>query len=96
VQGNLDRTVVRFGVNSRFRILPLDAGLNIRRLTARLEHPSGHTSFTVLCSENPTAPANTWTHATSASASAADEPNQIRRLEVNLPASILGRCCLTG
>lgn len=94
VQGNTNKTVVRFWVDTSFRILSLDASApNTRRLTLRLENPSGHTSFAALCSENPAAPANTWTPATITSAT--DEPNQVRRLEVDLPVSISGRCFIT-
>jgi hypothetical protein len=93
VQGNTNKVAVRFWVDASFRILSLDASaLNSRRLTLRLGSPSGHTNYTVLCSENVTAPANVWIPA--AIAGAADEPSQVRRLEVDLPLTITNRSFL--
>jgi len=93
VQGNTNKVVVRFWVDTTFRILSLDASaLSARRLTLRLDNPNGYTNYSVLCSENPAAPASTWTTATIANAT--DEPNQVRRLEVELPVIITGRCFL--
>lgn len=93
VQGNTNRIVVRFWVDTSFRILSLDASaLNTRRLTLRLENPSGHTNYSVLCADSPAAPANSWSPATITSAT--DEADQIRRIELELPVSIAGRCFL--
>jgi hypothetical protein len=93
IQGNTNKTVVRFWVDTSFRILSLDASaLNARRLTIRFENPSGATNFTVLCSEDALGPANNWTPATIAGS--ATESNQILRLDVDLPETVTGRCFL--
>jgi len=89
-QGNTNRVEVRFWVDTGFRILVLDAAaLATRRITLRLENPSGHTNYVVLCSEDPAASANSWVTANIVDAGA--EPDQVRRLEVELPANITGR-----
>jgi len=94
VQGNTNRVEVRFWVDTSFRILSLDlAWLASGRLTLRFENPSGSTTHTVLFSESPTAPRDAWVPATIMDAG--DEPNQIRRLEVELPFDPSERCFLT-
>ena len=94
VQGNTNKVEVRFWVDTGFRILSLDASaLNSGRLTLRFENLTGNTNQTVFCSPDLTAPAGTWTAATILNA--ADETTQIRRLEVQLPPGIAGRCFLS-
>jgi hypothetical protein len=94
VQGNTNTVVVRFWVDTRFRIVSIDSSLlAARHLKLRLENPSGHTAFTVLCSDNVAAAFNSWTAATITDAG--DEPDQIRRLDIDLPVAITGRCFLT-
>jgi hypothetical protein len=91
VQGNTNKVEVRFWVETGFRILSLDASAsNNRRLTIRFENRTGSTNHTVVCSDNLSAPLNLWTPLTVVAA--ADEPNQVRRLEMNLPTGIAGRC----
>jgi hypothetical protein len=91
VQGNTNQTVVRFWVDTSFRILSLDASaLNVRRLSLRFENPSGHTNYSVLCANSLAAPANTWSLATITSVT--NEPNQVRSLEIELPVDITSRC----
>lgn len=91
MQGNTNKVEVRFWVDTGFRILSLDASAsNTRRLTLRFENRTNSTNYAVVCSDNLSAPLNTWALATVVNA--AEEPNQIRRLEVDLPSGIAGRC----
>jgi hypothetical protein len=89
VQGNTNVVTVRFRVDAGFRILSLDAsGLNSQRLTLRFENPSGATNHVVLCVDDLAKPAGAWT--TLNQLNAADESNQARRLEVELPSGVQG------
>jgi len=86
-QGNTNRVDVRFWVDAGFRITSLDgSALNSRRLTLWFENPTGATNHTVQCAESLSAPANAWMPLTILNA--ADEANQIRRLEVELPSIV--------
>ncbi|PYK99825.1 MAG: hypothetical protein DME19_07265, partial [Verrucomicrobia bacterium] len=88
-QGNTNKVEVRFWVDAGFRVLSLDAtALTSRRLTVRFENPSGATNHTVLCVDDLAKPASAWT--TLNILGAADEPNQVRRLEVGLPSGVPG------
>ena len=92
-QGNTNQVEVRFWVDAGFRIVSLDASaLGSRRLTLRFENPAGHTNQTVVCAENLSAPLPSWTPAPLVSA--ANESNQLRRLEVELPVGLTNRCFL--
>ena len=94
VQGNTNKIEVRFWVDTGFRILSLDAtALNSGRLTLRFENLTGNTHHTVFCSQDLAAPLGTWSAATILNA--ADESAQVRRLEVQLPPGIAGRCFLS-
>jgi hypothetical protein len=94
VQGNTNKVEVRFWVDTGFRILSLDASaLNTGRLTLRFENLAGNANHTVLGSQDLAAPLGTWTAATILDA--ADESTQVRRLEVQLPPGIVGRCFLS-
>ena len=76
--------VVRFWVDTTFRILSLDvSALGSERLVARVENPTSSTNFTVLASDDLVRPLNQWTALTIVSSS--DEPNQIRRIEFQVP-----------
>ena len=86
-----NKVEVRFWVDSGFRILSLDvSALNSRRLILRIENRTGSANYAVVCSETVSAPLSAW--ATATVVNAADESDQIRRLEVDLPAGIAGRC----
>jgi hypothetical protein len=90
VQGNTNVVVVRFWVDTNFRILSLDTStLGTGRLIARLENPSGSTNHTVLASTDLSLPLNQWAPLTILSAT--DEPNQVRRLEFQVPNESSGR-----
>ena len=92
-QGNTNKVDVRFWVDAGFRITSLDGlALNGHRLTLWFENPTGATNHIVRCIDDLTKPAGAWTALTILSA--ADEPNQARRLEVELPSSAPGNLFL--
>jgi hypothetical protein len=83
---------VRFWVDSGFRIVSFDSSaLGSRRLTLRFENPFGSINH-VVCSEILSAPLDSWETAILVSAS--KEINQMRRLNVDLPAGITCACFL--
>ncbi len=83
-QGNTNRVTVRFWVGTGFHILSLDASsLATGRLVARVENPGGAANHVVLISADITRPLSQWTALPVLSA--ADEPGQVRRLEVQVP-----------
>jgi hypothetical protein len=93
VQENTNVVTVRFQVDAGFRILSLDASaLNIQRLTLRFENPSGATNHIVLCVDDLAKPASAWT--TLNLLNAVDEPDQVRRLDVELPGGVRGNLFL--
>jgi hypothetical protein len=93
LQGNTNRIEVRFWVDTGFRIVSLDtSALNSQQLTIRFENPTGATNHTVLCVDDLAKPASAWSAMTILNA--ADEPNQIRRLDVALPNNPAGNLFL--
>jgi hypothetical protein len=84
-QGNTNKVRVRFWVQLPvLRIVRVDrTQLSPRQLTIRFENPSGRTNQIVYCTDDITRPMNAWTSLRVSSA--ADEPDLIRRLEVDLP-----------
>jgi len=90
-QGNTNRVEVRFWVDAGFRIIGVDVtSLAADRLILRLENPVGSTNHVVRFSADPATPAGSW--GVLPVLDAADEPNQIRRIEVQLPAPGAGQC----
>jgi hypothetical protein len=88
-QGNTNKVEVRFWVDTGFRITSLDASaLSSQRLTLRFENSTGATNHTVLCADDMAKPASEWTPLNILNA--ADEPNQVRRLDVELPGGAAG------
>jgi len=84
-QGNTNTVVVRFWVDTSFRILSLDAsGMGSGRLVARVENAVASTNHSVFFSTDLTRPLNQWTNL--AVLSATDETNQVRRLVIQLPS----------
>jgi hypothetical protein len=93
VQGNTNVVTVRFRVDAGFRILSLDpSALNNQRLTLRFENPSRATNHIVLWVDDLSKPASAWT--TLNVLNAVDEPDQARRLEVELPGGVQGNLFL--
>ncbi len=93
LQGNTNVVTVRFRVDAGFRVLSLDASaLNSQRLTLRFENPSGATNHIVLCVDDLAKPASAWTALNLLNA--IDEPDQVRRLEVELPDGVRGNLFL--
>src|SRR5262249_39401113 len=83
VQGNTNVVVVRFWVETGFRILSLDSSaLAGGHLLVRVENPTGATNHIVLASDDLSRPLNQWNPL--AILSATDEPNQIRRLDCQI------------
>jgi hypothetical protein len=93
VQGNTNVVTVRFRVDAGFRILSLDpSALSNQRLTLRFENPSRATNHIVLWVDDLSKPAGAWT--TLNVLNAVDEPDQARRLEVELPGGVPGNLFL--
>jgi len=93
LQGNTNVVQVRFWVDAGFRITSLDASaLGNSRLTVRFENPTAATNHAVLWVDDVAKPASAWSALTILNA--ADETNQIRRLEVALPGNGAGHLFL--
>ena len=93
-QGNWNTMKLRFWIEPpALRILSVDVSqLPERRLTLRVQDPSTTGDRTVLCSDDIAKRLSLWTPVTVLRSES--EPNGIQRLEVELPASISGRCFL--
>ena len=91
-QGNTNTVRVRFWVQLPvLRIVRLDAAeLPSRRLTIRFENPGGHTNHIVYCTDDVNRSMNAWTPVTVLSG--ANEPDLMRRLEIDLPGQFTSQC----
>jgi hypothetical protein len=87
VQGNTNSVTVRFWVDTSFRIFSLDTSLiGSGKLVARVENLSAATNHVVLSSDDISKPISLWTSLPVTAAS--DEPEQVRRIEFQLPAPV--------
>jgi hypothetical protein len=88
LQGNTNVVEVRFWVETGFRIISLDgSALSARRLTIRFENPTGATNHLVEFVQSLVPPSG-WSPLTILTT--ADEPNQTRRVDVEVPEPVSG------
>jgi hypothetical protein len=86
MQGNTNLVQVRFWVQTGFKILSLDASsLSTGRLSLRVQNPTGATNHVVLSSADATLPINQWS--VIPVLTGADETNQVRRLDFQMPGT---------
>ncbi len=90
-QGNRTTLKVRFWIDTGFHITSIDTSqLGGSRLVLRFENPTASTNHAAFYTDDPAKPRGAWAPLTLLNP--ADEPNQIRRVEIQLPAAITNRC----